>query len=1457
MGSFIHSLFGDHRAMYRPLSLVFLVIILAGSLLSNDIRSDLSAEEIRYIDTHPVLRVGNENDWPPFDFVQSGQPAGFSIDMVRLMAAKLGIRAEFYNGYSWPELMEMLNSGQIDVLPAIYDSPERARSMSMTAPYSDQPTIMVVRQNSSITSVSDVKDRRIAVIPGFLITSSLRQQLPSAEFLEVDGVTDGLKAVSLGTADVFFESVGTVSYTLETNYIPGIRMLSEPGLGKFNAPALRMAVKRDNVILHSILEKSLKALSREEMRTIRNKWLNSGPPAVSADDDTIGHILQTSLLLFMIITAAGLAVYVSVRHLNIAPKIWAVLTSVSILAVALVIATTYFEVKKVLEQDAFTKLTALRDIKAMMVSDYFQSQRTHARSYSEDEMIIRAMAEFQQAADRISEKIRSRPELLAEFQTVPEKNHNRKLSANSAGQPAPIPGNPLATVLQAVCSSPGNPSLQNTDPADLVQPYSTVLKRFDEPIRTYLSRFDINDLYLISNEGIVVYNADKGPDIGTDLRRGQWKESGLAQAYTKAEQEAADKVILTDFEAYTPNRNIPAAFVSTAIKNQDRRLGILVFRLGIEKINNVMTSYQDWYYRGLGSSGETYIVADNKTLRNESRFFLENPGAYLKTLASTGLPDSMIEQIRHSGTCINIQKIDTKGATAALSGQSGTDIFPDYRHIPVLSSYKPLDIQGLHWAILSEIDVQEAFSHITAIRNSLAGWILGLFVCISIFSLVFARTMTRPLKQLAGHALEVTRGNLNMRIDIPMKDEIGTLARQFDSMRQSLKNSISDLEHRVHERTGELEQQKQQLESERILLNTVLENINQGLLAYDSDMKLIIANSRFQKMGQIPDDLVQAGTSFEDLISYDIRRTANGDKEMEELLANQIDLYKSQQAHKFERLQPDGHIIEVEGSVMPGGGFVSTFTDITERKIAEMNLSRLATAIHQSANGIVITDLKGVILFVNPAFTQLTGYSREEAIGNSTNLLHSGKHDKKFYDSLWQTIQSGRVWNGEIINKRRDGSFYYEDMTISPVFSNEKEIINYVAVKQDITEQKKLEKELEQAKKRMETELNIGHDIQMNMVPKKFPPFPEKREFSIFAILDPAREVGGDFYDFFLIDDNTLCTIIADVSGKGVPAALFMAVTKTLIKSLAVSGKSTSEIISSVNRQLCENNDAQMFVTSIISILDLKSGRLSFTNTGHNPPYLMTGSSVEKLDMHHGLALGILDDAPYTENTVTLARGDFLLMYTDGVTEAQNKNGAFFGSDKLESFLESRNFITSVHMTNSLLMEVKKFEGYHEQTDDIAILSLRYLGPVSKKPLRRLDLVLDNTLDSIPSILENTGTTLSSWQIAANISSSLGTVIDEILSNVITHGFEKGQKSEIQFSIELYPTRIRLIIRDDGREFNPFADTMPPDVRESIDKRRPGGLGIHIVKNLMDTVEYRREAEKNIIILDRFETNHA
>jgi len=379
-------------------------------------------------------------------------------------------------------------------------------------------------------------------------------------------------------------------------------------------------------------------------------------------------------------------------------------------------------------------------------------------------------------------------------------------------------------------------------------------------------------------------------------------------------------------------------------------------------------------------------------------------------------------------------------------------------------------------------------------------------------------------------------------------------------------------------------------------------------------------------------------------------------------------------------------------------------------------------------------------------------------------------------------------------------------------------------------------------KERIGAELDVATKIQASMLPCIFPAFPHRPEIDIFAVMQPAKEVGGDFYDFFLIDEDTLAVVIADVSGKGVPAALFMVIAKTLIKNNAQYGKSPKEVFEDVNNTLCANNDANMFVTVFMGYLDIPSGRFICVNAGHNRPLLRSGEKYNWMQTKRGFVLAGMEDMFYKENEFYLKQGDELFLYTDGITEAKNKNSELFGDSRLIDTLNnySGHSVQSLPLNElavSVKREIDKFADGAEQADDITMLVLRYVKPVK-------ELVIEAKLENIKAALDFVAGQITDCPV--KIQNQIKVVVDEVFSNIARYAYAPENGSVTIRT--LIDENITIEFKDDGRPYNPL-EKDDPDITAGAGEREIGGLGIFMVKKLMDCVEYRREAGKNILSL--------
>jgi sigma-B regulation protein RsbU (phosphoserine phosphatase) len=413
----------------------------------------------------------------------------------------------------------------------------------------------------------------------------------------------------------------------------------------------------------------------------------------------------------------------------------------------------------------------------------------------------------------------------------------------------------------------------------------------------------------------------------------------------------------------------------------------------------------------------------------------------------------------------------------------------------------------------------------------------------------------------------------------------------------------------------------------------------------------------------------------------------------------------------------------------------------------------------------------------------------------------------------------------------------------------------HLALKQSMDELQAAYAIIKRHSDRMEQELNVGHDIQMSMLPLEFPAFPERSEFSLHATLKPAREVGGDFYDFFFVDDDHLCLVVGDVSGKGVPAALFMAVTKTMIKSQAADDPSPASIITRVNDDLSADNPASMFVTLFIAIVNTRSGDFRFTNAGHNPPYILRGDELECLDQRHGPIIGAVEGVAFREDGAALNRADTLLIFTDGVTEAMSPADELYSEARLEALL-TKTKDTPEALTDRIIDDVENYAAGAEQADDITILAYRAESQADASEVQTLQLSAAADLKEI----ERVNSEFQEFALARDVPSGpvqkVCIVLDELLNNIISYGFDDDESHEISVDVAVYPDHLLIEVSDDGIPFNPF-DRIGPDVTLSVEEREIGGLGVLLVTEMMDEYHYQRHKNKNSVTMTSPEAESA
>ena len=382
-------------------------------------------------------------------------------------------------------------------------------------------------------------------------------------------------------------------------------------------------------------------------------------------------------------------------------------------------------------------------------------------------------------------------------------------------------------------------------------------------------------------------------------------------------------------------------------------------------------------------------------------------------------------------------------------------------------------------------------------------------------------------------------------------------------------------------------------------------------------------------------------------------------------------------------------------------------------------------------------------------------------------------------------------------------------------------------------------------KKRMEQELEFARTIQDSALPKNFK-FP-REDFEIHAVMDPAREVGGDFYDFFFVSQNRIALVIADVSGKGIPAALFMMRAKTGIRSLAEAGRPPAEILRRANEMLCDGNDAEMFVTVWVGILNLKTGEMKCANAGHEYPALRrAGGSYELVKDKHGLALAAMEDMRYTEYTLQLNPGDRFFVYTDGVPEAINRETEQYGTARMLKALDSAGDGPLKEALDAVQEDLSAFVGEEDQFDDLTMLNIAWFGP--EKALEGIGkMIVEAKTENLEKVFAFINEQLDKAPCTPKARNELLMATEEIFINIASYAYSPDTGSAwINASVK--DGFITVEFRDRGVPFDPLAK-QDPDVTLSVEKRQVGGLGIFMVKKMMDEVLYRRENGENILTI--------
>lgn len=830
---------------------------------------------------------------------------------------------------------------------------------------------------------------------------------------------------------------------------------------------------------------------------------------------------------------------------SISVKILAVTLGMTVVVLLVSGIVSFVMSRDAMEEKIHDQLTSVREIKGQQIEDYINTIELQTITFSENPAIVKAMSHFRNAFKNMPEQAEAlapnddessalltyyREEYFARLRP----NTEDKLSGVSPSDY--LPKNPASVRLQEMYITDNHHPTGAKDKLNYADKstYGKLHETFHPVIRSYLEKFGYYDIFLVDHEtGHIVYSVFKEVDYATSLLTGPYKDTNFAQAF-KAASESDDKNFtrLVDFSPYYPSYNAPASFIASPIFDGEKKIGILVFQMPIDRINDIMTSNQNWKNIGLGETGETYIVGSDFTMRNQSRFLIEDISDFITSIRSSGLAVQTANLIEGFGTTIGLLPVETEGTKAALAGETGTALFKDYRGVKVFSSYRPLQLNDVDWAIMSEIDQSEAFAPIEKLKDRI---ILGASVLIAIaiyLAFFFSRSMTVNIKELTKRAEALSHGKLDNPVDINSSDEIGQLARNFEQMRLSIQKLVNDLEsekneleNRVSERTDELDsalhsqqeqtealeqknadmlkiqeelktaEEDQKANKERI--DSILQASPDGISAIDTKGIIQIANQSLLKIfGYTAEEVMgqKINMMMPDAISHE------HDHYLDRIVWGREPKLIGKGPRVVEGRRKDGSFFPMELSVSQVGEgddalFVGIVRDITERNKMEASIRE------QSAFQAALLDAIPIPIFVkdmdlkftafNLAYEEAFSMRREEYIGKTVLDVNYMPEDarKGYQESDKQLIEKGGFTREEVIMKYADGVDHdcmYWRRTFDLGDGIPGGMLGQLI---DITERKDMEREMEESKKLAESAnetksaflANMSHELRTPM----------------------------------------------------------------------------------------------------------------------------------------------------------------------------------------------------------------------------------------------------------------------------------------------------------------------------------------------------------------------------------------
>jgi len=1094
----------------------------------------LTYREKKWLKAHPVIRVNNEKDWPPFSYFEHDKPKGLSIDYMNLLAERLGIKIEYVTGASWNEFLEMIQQKDLDVMLNIVKTEDRMKYLLYTKPYIRNPNVIVSSTGRPYETIQELFGKTVAFTKGFFYEEVLTKSFPQIKQLPVDNSLASLKAVTFGKADAALSEEAVVQTLINKNMLTGLLVSGEVKIGNPDLVNLRIGIRDDWPLLQSAIMKAMAGITPKEMNKIQQRWVAESkveaPETPLVDEGiSLGRLIKYSVIIFIILSLIALILFKTIKRediaVNFGSKWFRVLVlgglSLFVIIVSLLgwFTLEHNKQKILLEMD--------RNLKGVL--SIAQNRMDHW------------------AADRTS--------------NIKQLGRNPELAAITK---------------RLLDVTPVKETLLNSEALQDARSFFTKNRGLFANIG-----------FFIINPDYVSIGSMRDANIGTRNIISQQKPELLKRAFQGAVGlvlPMTSDVHLGKKASSNNAKKPPTMFFLGPIRDTDGRV-LAVMALRVDP-------WVDWSHAlksfGIGGTGETYAFNQHGTLLSDSRFDsmlqqiglikedqrgalnieIRDPGVNLVEGLSSKAERSQQPLTYMATSALQLKRnMEKAGLDHRHSGiETDTKGYRDYRGVPVYGAW--LWNAELKVGMATEVDVDEALAtHFTTRLTvfGVLGFTLLFFTGAILFILIIGERTSMALMKardrLEGKVEERTAElrenqerlvvaeersrlilysagdgifgvNTGGRINFVNPSTISMLGYQEEELigQQAhelahhayadgstyplkdcpmFKSYTEGTSHHVDDEVlwrkdgtpFPVEYSSMPMEKEGNVVGAVitfrditerkaaeerfsalLESAPDGMIVSDENGDIVLVNSQTESLFGYPrEELI--GRKIDMLVPEEIR-----DIHPDYRAKFYADPKRLSMGSKndFLGIAKDGKKIPVDISLSPiktdeGLLVVASVRDISERMKEQEELKKLSRAVEQSPASVIITDPGGIIEYVNPKFSEVTGYSSEEAIGQNPRILKSEYTPPEIYEELWRTISEGDEWHGEFQNKRKNGELFWENASITPIKSDKGGVTHFLAIKEDITERKHMELELKKAKEAAESATQAKSDFLANM----------------------------------------------------------------------------------------------------------------------------------------------------------------------------------------------------------------------------------------------------------------------------------------------------------------------------------------------------------------------------------------